>query len=1479
MAQLTNPVVLEHPYLAEGVDIIDPATHQVLDLEVLHEAFDPSTKTFGGFATLTKNSTRDYRCAFEIFLALAVLALRLSQRRNPQIREVRLLYYAIIKPSTYCSMVMKKKTPSNHMGKGYHSHLLRLVTTKPSNPHEPLAHTFANMLKVLLTQADRIQAETDAKKRKHTDSDEDIPMDNAELEEVRRLKRESYGVSDVHTLPKFVNDPRVGMSRTGPTVPDRYTFLPTLSSSRWRELVENLYGEVSAVLPYDADDINDETNPYNPAMVFSPRLAFVRRWELLRADESYKSASYKQYCKSFDPKLTKDRKLQEEIRLDRWYTWGHNQPMWIKNGMAKEFNLVGMSCYGTPYQGETCWLLSIPHFGPDTFVNRLFPWATSHVSASNDEEARRYVGRTLLRSQYPNHMLTGEEQRRMDVVAHTDRAGVEKQFRHRVNQRPMLAAGYTKKRWCEDCKIARQADEESLAKEFPATDPGVAEARVLKSTQMLLETKTHNLERFIESIFTTEPSNSKAGRALVKWFEDRRRKCKDQGVPFSLSFPHDYAHSNLSSFGNMVASFCKELSDLLFVHAGHETIVRGIMASLQLHLRENMPLHQIQWSTDGGPGKSFIQETMLKHLVVDTYMRIDTLTPMVFTASDQPKDEDGYINYLDGTMIAQDELQPGLVGSANNKGSKPDDQKLAALFKSILSKSVYEHLSCLYKSGEADRAMGRILAYVRMCLQANSNDPPSSLPHPIRTRVYMQHAPFVGREMTELTGGPIGKMDNAEHQSADDRKRCQTHLDRAHRNQMLAYVIGCQIEAGNITRINTSVLTAIWRWLSDVQSDERFSLSGLEQPRMFGLAQAHTQALVLWDAFDQVFDVPNAPLYNAEWRWEYLFTFIEPRLVALTEHVTMSFGLMRNRFENIEYLQTKDLLYKWLRVQHDSWTQGGERRRRARLLEEADNERGRQPKPIAKWVSEDPRDEVVMHTFPCHPDHPDVVWMIAEVSNPDFLHGIESRRKKGGDDQRWQLVKMANALLDFDQTHRLYPSLRLESVQRTLEEMLHTQVSVPSWVTSSLSGRDWIKDHTFTQNRAQLGITGGNNRMFKIAIPILFPLDSLKAGCAVTNTCLKDALQYVIQTPNCTGRDLVYGATESCMSDVWQTISLQSQDQLIASRTRLKPSHNVILRDEFGKPLPEGHEIMGDIDTYFLERFDIDHRFTKFIRNIYPSRDPVHGMMELWWYTKVPYDLQPPYPMHHEAYFQGALRVRRDAIVARNLVTRQRLLLEGGEEDDHEREDRIDAAISERRRVEAESCAILKRGWTYPVLPRETFDGKDVYTQRISPWLKFLVNKRKDVSTRVTSWLTGTETLDWNEAGTNTWTIVRPYEPEFKSDDKSTKEFPKHVISPITRLRLSNQEQDIERYRFMRQFWVRRMVTLRKCTPDSAQHTITINDCVGGPTQWRIVGGYLQMPENTRLALMPPDQEIDDAEMARAEQSVSSADTLTVWRS
>jgi hypothetical protein len=1398
MTSLTNPVVLAHPYYPD-VDPekqINPARHQVIDLEIPHSVFNPSAKSWGAFRRADNvNLARTYSHLIENFLALAHIALSLSKRPDPQIHEVRLLYYSVLDPSTYVNMMENGQTPKTKLLKTYHSHVLRLVTTKP--PQDAyLPQTFANMQKVINTQKERLAAEAEKnkgprkkRKRRRSDSDDDGGDDDdqerKEREEADRLikdRERRYGVSNPKELPKFVNDSSFKRSfeRRG----DKLIWVPDANATKWVKLVDDMLGRTAVV---EDNDINRPDHPYNPSIVFSPQLTFEYRFHQLEGDEVYK-----EYQKKFH--LRGEDKLQDEIHSKKWYLWKKNKPMTFNNGM--EMHIGNMIAYGTPYEGETCWLLSIVDFRPDTFREMFFPWAIDHISKDNNDEVREYVHRTPLKSHFRPSMLLGEEKRMVDRMMAATVDDVETHFRHQVNLNPVVTTGFTKEKWKKDCAENRKRDQDTLDQEFKdsdMSDPLVLKRRVARQRELRLKTQLNNFEQFMKHIFTSESTNSRAGRAIVKWYRDKERQAKAEGKPLNFSFPRQYKHHNMSSFGDLMANEIEELTELCFVQDGQENILRMLLASLQIPIRDTMPMSTLQWSTDGGPGKSNSLKVAQKHHIPDTHMSVTNLTGKAFTSSDQPKDEDGWINYFDGMMMYQDELQPSMVGSSA-PGSQEDDKP--AMFKSMMTCGEFINVSPITNAKDAEnghRDLSHIKARCRTAYQMATNKHPSEFSAPFLTRPLVVKYPHVDKQTHVLTGGVIGKMDGEMHQSEISKLRMEMRFERWRRNQFFAFILGNLIESGDFCHINTRCVRAVWQWLSEVQDQERFSLSGLEQGRNYEQTMGCSHAVVLLDLFDKLFDIPGAPLGpNRAWKWKYLFIYFERHLIALTEHATFAFGMMRSRFENLEYMQSRDLLYKWLKETSVAYKRS-HRQRPAQITEDSATTRssqGNQPRDVVEFY----RNAVSEGSF-C------VEW---RVRNPSIFLETSSRSSQGefSSGYRPQVIQLANKLSNFNCCKAFYPKLSRSAILQSVAMMMELQVNIPVW------------DHQFKsvdgmyQVGRQLVIETGWGQESVIKVPVIMRWEKIDdKQKQTTDTSMRDALEYVLQTEHLVGcrRDLVYGARHLAISDVWQTLSLCSRDQLTDEQlANIKKSHNAPLYDDDGKARIEGVEIVGSIDKHFLDDFYIEHNVGKVIRWLYPSNDPVH-LMRMLYLMSYPYEMRPPYPMHHESYFPGALQRRKDLAIQQNGLKRKQLMLEGTKPPDQADQD-IDSRILERTRQLVEYKSLLKHPLRRHAVERGG-RGWDIWKSRIRSWVN--LPRRKPVDDDMMNWVT--------------------------SDTIDLAKLPKDAVDPLAQCLLEYSTCKAE-YDEMISTHNDTIVTIKDCHVDPIQDRIQVNQ-----TWWIPHNGHLQL--------------------------------------
>lgn len=1471
-ASLTNAFIDQHPYLPDrdAKTQIRPKTCQVIDVEIPHRVFLPAAKAFGQFTQSGDvNLARRYADLIENMAALAQVALSLSRRPAPhaQIGDVRLLYYSILDPETFVQMREDGQTPATKPLKAYHSHLLRLVTTVPRRcgdseeipPDEPMRHTFANMQKYINTQRERLAAEAEKGKRrpkkskKDEDEDEESETERKLREEAIELERKrdlSYGLSNPSTLPRFVNPQQrffarealLGLAQTG----GKLQWLPYADASKWRQLVDAVLARDSATVP-SVGDINDPENPYNPAVVFSPQLAFLhRRHYMTRRPEA--ALLYEQHKARHD--LRGEDVYQDEINQRKWYGWkrgsrGKNMTV------GGEFNLGGVEYYATPYDGETCWLLDIEHFRPETWRDTLFPWATEHVSADNHDETREYVLRAPLRGTMDTSLLTGVERRMVETMYHDTAAEVETQFRHQVNMRPMIASGFTKQQWIADCRRNREAAVARVDKEFAGRDMSrsdVQQARLERQREEVLKAKVNNVQQFIKHIFSAEPTNSLTGRAIAKWFKTKEREARVAGKPLTFSHPREYKNHNLSSFGDLMRKEAEELTHLCFVESGHESLVRFLLAALQVHIRECMPTHTLSHSRDGGINKSFLLKLLCKHLIEGTTKWATKITAAAFSASDVPPDENGRINTFDGHILIIDELLPSMVDSnatAGGAGSSGQSNDLPSIIKSIMTSCMYGIAACAISSGRDGaasthrRQSEQIIADCRSSFLMNTNKGPEEFTPPFLDRSLVTQSVYVDKLVNMQTGGVPQMMNHEAAQTEENRQRTHARYDRWHRNQCFSYIIGALLESGDLLDgfIDSQCAYAVYKWVTEDQ--DRFDLSNFERPRTFDQYKAMCQGAVLLDLMDKMFDIPGAPMHNRDWDWRYLFQFFEKHLVVLQEHAVFALGMIRVKFENVEYMQSRDLLYKWLRVQ---W-RDSDRRDERRLLDDAAKAR----QSITMWTSAPkrppPRDVVQFVITTTQTDgssSPSSGLYEWTVKNPSIFTessaSPSSSAVTANRDSSKQLQQLANALIRFNERDGgIYRGLKFGAVLGALKRMQDTQVAAPLWYENSCRGAgqpQYLPSTTETQRTRQLVLqhdwSAETGRVSVLRVPVVMGTGEIDVERPQTTaTCLHDAVEYVLQSEHSARRDLVYGARDVRIPDVWQTISLRSSQELQREHLRtMKQTHNVVTYDEDGNPTIEGDDILEPLDTYFLRRFYLKHGVPKVLRWLYPPGDPVH-LMRVLFLLYWPYEMSVPYPMHHPNYFEGESDRRRDEARQRNAKKRHLVLQEAEQKSLAERDAELDVLMLER------AMAVSRKKRRMARKPRLARDGrgKELYKHYVRKWeLATKKENRPGLGPYLAQWGSGV-----NDP---------PSLPEGEEGRVSSglESVPLDVLDPLTRCEFVLDETSRADRSEMLGYHNDTMVTLQDCEVDKIRRRVRVQRSAGDSHAlwWMIENGHFQ---------------------------------------
>lgn len=217
---------------------------------------------------------------------------------------------------------------------------------------------------------------------------------------------------------------------------------------------------------------------------------------------------------------------------------------------------------------------------------------------------------------------------------------------------------------------------------------------------------------------------SKAQLNKTTWSAIRVRKRGDQYYKFA---------SNLSDFGNFVASFMYDIEHAMEMDHLHHELFMSFIASLHaFRVRQDMQLHIM----DNGPaasGKSHMQKMVMMMLVTGTYMMLSNITEKGFTGNES----------YDGMNFFLDEM-PKLITDKGKSGTGDN------IVKSLMMGVPISTMMVNVNKDTRERETVTSESNMRVRFHGGENSSLNTIPDPIKSRTWVRTVPVRKRKGLEF---------------------------------------------------------------------------------------------------------------------------------------------------------------------------------------------------------------------------------------------------------------------------------------------------------------------------------------------------------------------------------------------------------------------------------------------------------------------------------------------------------------------------------------------------------------------------------------------------------------------------------------------------------------------------------------------------------------------------------------------------------
>jgi hypothetical protein len=368
----------------------------------------------------------------------------------------------------------------------------------------------------------------------------------------------------------------------------------------------------------------------------------------------------------------------------------------------------------------------------------------------------------------------------------------------------------------------------------------------------------------------------------------------------NFSMPQEKMSSNLSPFGDLMASRLSLLETAEEVFTVHTHTMTCILSSLQVFFDTMFHAH-VMFAGPARSGKSFTQIKAIANLIPGTFRKLtyETMKAKTGAGSESPYKYSHLAEFFE-------EILPTTIGISNNTSSKnsTNNTDAEALFKNLLTSGEIT-FSTLMTDANGKRHLVEQTIKVNSVIIAATNAYFSQIPDAMISRFVT--ITYQNNERADR-GGAVAKV-SSKPGIVNDEAKALSRL-RWKRDQYLiaktAYFI--QAMAGIVT-LDFSCADAVFAIVADAASKEPYCLRGFSDVRKIEQLRFIATPLVCLDAFHKVFDSETSNIKDLDYHPIH-FLQILPYLKSTTEHAVFALGNLEHQFEDRIYENVVDALIK-----------------------------------------------------------------------------------------------------------------------------------------------------------------------------------------------------------------------------------------------------------------------------------------------------------------------------------------------------------------------------------------------------------------------------------------------------------------------------------------------------------------------------------------------------------------------------------------
>lgn len=362
----------------------------------------------------------------------------------------------------------------------------------------------------------------------------------------------------------------------------------------------------------------------------------------------------------------------------------------------------------------------------------------------------------------------------------------------------------------------------------------------------------------------------------------------------NFCMPHRKKYNNLSRHQSRI---CTQMAALEVAHdalSTHQHVYLGYLCTLTLYdMAEYHP--SILNLGAGATSKSFMQNTLAKLLIPETFIKVGTITAKSFTS-------DGYAR--DCSVVLLDEVSDSLLrgGAATTQNADA-----IATLKLMLTSKEFTSLRSTVVEGKSHTVTSRTTQCI--CVIGNSNLSKAAIDAAFLTRTI----PMLYEKHSRASRLPADAMQASKN--PEKAKLIEHMVERTRRDQWAVSYVSALIYTGLMEDVDMTAIDNLLLHIAEHASTH--NVPHLDAVRKHENIGQLVRVTTILRAVNTLFDCEASPLYDRDWDNAQML-MIEKYLVAMPEDLVFVLGLLQQQFSDpMQQKVTGELFSRIERLHND----------------------------------------------------------------------------------------------------------------------------------------------------------------------------------------------------------------------------------------------------------------------------------------------------------------------------------------------------------------------------------------------------------------------------------------------------------------------------------------------------------------------------------------------------------------------------------